>query len=561
VLNTTATGGTGTAGYLARAGSNFAYFYVRGDGTAYIDNATANPLGLATNGLERMRIDSAGNVGVNCTPSPWASSWRAIDITTGGGALFGSLAISGITNNAYLDNGVDWRYKSSFGAAQIYMNSSGVTTFYNAAAGTAGNVISFVESMTITAAGSVGIGTSSVNSKLLVTYANPVTVPAAGAGGHCTAFGTVGYGLATGALTNGNAYLQATRWDALATNYELLLQPNGGSVGIGTSSPATKLEVSTNTGTETFKITQTDATGGTTARMRLSHGSGTQAVFEVGSGYGALGLTTSGPLAFNTNNTERMRISGAGDVGIGTSTPQAKVEVNGDLDGVYNANVLVTSTANTAKLAFNPTGVSSSGVGNVGGGLVFYASGANTERARIDSSGNLLVGTTSSDGYRFKTEGSYPFLSKATGGSALTAMSVWNNDTAGDNIFIVFSTETGGTTRGSITYNRAGGLVAYNTTSDYRAKDIIGPVENSGTTIDALKVHTGKMRDATIERPMLVAHEAQEVVPYAVTGEKDAVKEDGTPDYQQVDHQVLIPLLIAEIQSLRARVAQLEERK
>jgi hypothetical protein len=66
------------------------------------------------------------------------------------------------------------------------------------------------------------------------------------------------------------------------------------------------------------------------------------------------------------------------------------------------------------------------------------------------------------------------------------------------------------------------------------------------------------MKGATIARPMLVAHEAQEVVPYAVTGEKDAVNEDGTDKYQQMDHQVLIPLLIAEIQSLRARVAQLE---
>jgi hypothetical protein len=138
---------------------------------------------------------------------------------------------------------------------------------------------------------------------------------------------------------------------------------------------------------------------------------------------------------------------------------------------------------------------------------------------------------------------------------------VHNKSTTGNNAFVGFGTEASYTTRGSITYNRGAGQVSYNTTSDYRAKNIFGPVENSGTTIDALKVHTGKMHDATIERPMLVAHEAQEVVPYAVAGEKDAVNEDGTPDYQQVDHQVLIPLLIAEIQSLRARVAQLEERK
>ena len=66
------------------------------------------------------------------------------------------------------------------------------------------------------------------------------------------------------------------------------------------------------------------------------------------------------------------------------------------------------------------------------------------------------------------------------------------------------------------------------------------------------------MNGATVERPMLVAHEAQEVAPYCVTGEKDAVNDDGKPIYQQMDHQALVPLLIAEIQQLRARVAALE---
>jgi hypothetical protein len=135
---------------------------------------------------------------------------------------------------------------------------------------------------------------------------------------------------------------------------------------------------------------------------------------------------------------------------------------------------------------------------------------------------------------------------------------LWNKATSGDNAFVEFATEGTYTGRGSITYNRAGGLVAYNTTSDYRAKDIIGPVANPGATIDALKVYSGKMKGATVERPMLVAHEAQAVTPYAVTGEKDAVNDSGDPIFQQMDVSSLVPLLIAEIQSLRQRVAQLE---
>jgi hypothetical protein len=57
---------------------------------------------------------------------------------------------------------------------------------------------------------------------------------------------------------------------------------------------------------------------------------------------------------------------------------------------------------------------------------------------------------------------------------------------------------------------------------------------------------------------MMIAHEAQAVVPYAVTGEKDAEDEDGKPIYQSMDHQIFVPLLIAEVQALRSRVALLE---
>jgi len=135
---------------------------------------------------------------------------------------------------------------------------------------------------------------------------------------------------------------------------------------------------------------------------------------------------------------------------------------------------------------------------------------------------------------------------------------VWNQATTGDNAFWYFDTEASPTIRGSITYNRAGGSTAYNTTSDYRSKDVYGPVENSGAQLDALKVYRGKMHGATIERPVMLAHELADVAKYAVNGEKDAVNEDGSPRYQQVDYSMMVPLLIAEIQSLRARVAALE---
>jgi len=186
-----------------------------------------------------------------------------------------------------------------------------------------------------------------------------------------------------------------------------------------------------------------------------------------------------------------------------------------------------------------------------------------TQAMTLDATGNLLVGATTAlaSGSTFQNLGINRQVLTLKGDTAVSYTSgIWNASTTGDALFQYFATETSLTVRGGISYNRAGGLVAYNTTSDYRAKDIIGPVSNSGSLIDSLKVYVGKMKGATIERPMLIAHEAQEVAPYAVTGLKDEVDADGKDKYQQMDVSSFVPLLIAEIQSLRARVQTLEAR-
>lgn len=142
--------------------------------------------------------------------------------------------------------------------------------------------------------------------------------------------------------------------------------------------------------------------------------------------------------------------------------------------------------------------------------------------------------------------------------SAQAALVLSNNASSGNNVMSTFLTD-GGVQRGSISYNRGGGLIAYNTTSDYRAKHDLGPVEDAGDLIDALRPFMGRMIGAEDSRPMFMAHEVAEAgAPWCVTGDKDAVDADGKLIFQQLDMTPLIPVLIAEIQSLRARLSALE---
>jgi len=271
---------------------------------------------------------------------------------------------------------------------------------------------------------------------------------------------------------------------------------------------------------------------------------------------GTGGNTITGANAF----VQAMTLDASGNLGIGTTSPSTRLHVAGSSPVL----VIDQSAGTTATLSYrNGNSEYASVFGNSSNGELRHTSGPSVafggfhtfytdtaERARITSGGQFQINTAAT-GYAGALH-----VQQAT--SASEVFSCWNSATTGDNVFIWFGTETGGSTRGTITYNRAGGLVAYNTTSDYRAKDIDGPLVDAGDTIDALKVYVGTMKGATVARPMLIAHEAQEVAPYAVTGEKDAVNENGDPIYQQMDHQSLVPLLIAEVQSLRKRIAALE---
>jgi len=179
-------------------------------------------------------------------------------------------------------------------------------------------------------------------------------------------------------------------------------------------------------------------------------------------------------------------------------------------------------------------------------GLIFSKSGG-SEAARIDSSGNLLVGTTSTG---LKTARSMGFQ---VSGGCVQYISHSTSDASGDS-YVEFGYN--GTKIGSITQNGTT-AVLYNTTSDYRLKTVIGSVTGAGERIDALEpVEYEWNSDGSRTRGFL-AHKFQEVYAGSVSGTKDAVDADGNPLYQsmQAGSSEVIADLVAEIQSLRQRLA------
>jgi hypothetical protein len=336
----------------------------------------------------------------------------------------------------------------------------------------------------------------------------------------------------TSGITNDSGYTGDGVSFADSTPANTLVTTSGGNVGIGTSSPADFMPFGYGPTVETrggyggtFLVSNSD----NTLLTAFSNNNTEDA--------GYLKTITNHSLAFGTNDVERMRIDSSGNVGIGTSSPSSVISGTATVLQVQNGNLAALALNNSTAKKFS---ISS----QVSSSLVFYDETASAERARIDSSGNLYLGITTtpgaSAGMLFEKSGT---INVSRGITTNANVAEWRNPNG-----VV----------GTISTN--GSSTAYNTSSDYRLKNTIAPMTGALAKVAALKPCTYKWNADGSDGEGFIAHELQEVVPDAVTGEKDAVNEDGSIKPQGIDTSFLVATLTAAIQEQQAIITALTAR-
>jgi hypothetical protein len=290
---------------------------------------------------------------------------------------------------------------------------------------------------------------------------------------------------------------------------------SSGNVGIGTASPAVFLDINS---------------GNSSPVIGLTSSAAFQIPFQLAANIP--GVSNSGfSIVDKTANSNRLVINASGNVGIGTSSPSEKLQVEG------------TVSATGFKIGGNGTDINSTFLG-ASSLIAFKCNG--TERMRIDSSGNLLVGTTSA--------GTPPAGGVAIVPSSDSVIRVGHaNGTPSGYLYMQFSYNAGAT--GSISQNGIS-QVLFNTSSDARLKDITGEARGLEVINKLNPVAYNWKADGQADEG-LIAQEVLDIVPNAVSGSEE--------DMYQMDYSKLVVHLVAGmkeqqtiIESLEARITALE---
>lgn len=311
-----------------------------------------------------------------------------------------------------------------------------------------------------------------------------------------------------------------------------------GNVGIGTTNPTSyasnTLQVN-GASSASIKITNTVSGIGNADGLDLYQDSTDSYLWN----------RTNGMMTFGTNNVERMRITSGGNIilnngsssgGNSTSTP-LNLRFNNDFSNGYtDASLklyLFNSGSTIQGFASGPAyDLQYHSSGSTSGRHAFYV--ANNEIMRINSS-NVLIGTTSGTG----------------------ALEVWSDGSSRDILHLkttyastgsrlIGFINSSGSEIGSVIQN-GGSSVAFNTSSDYRLKEDFKTYKGL-ELVNKIKTYDFAWKSDSTRMYGVKAHELQAVLPYMVSGEKDAVDKDGKMITQSVDYSKLTPILVKAIQ-------------
>jgi hypothetical protein len=584
-------GAATTTAQFTSTGSSVFLGMTNSGSTAFIGAESSGAFVVQTPGSgfsTKMLIDSAGNVGIG-TSSPQA----LLDVVGSGAPtranVFAMARIAGgnsVANDLQLYGPNTSQVRINFGDPESE-NVGDIS--YNHSSNSMRFVTNASERLRIDSAGNVGIGTSSPSERLTVSGAISSTSNAAdfnqpkatfdyaSGAGRIAAHISTGSSLQFFTNPNGGSVAERMRIDS------------AGNVGIGTTPSAWSAqaraiqlgnftafyqnasglpEITFNSfqntsNVDTYRISANQAT-----KYQLS---------DVHRWLTAVSGTAGDPITYS----ERMRITNAGDVGIGTSSPAAKLHVSYSA-AAYSSLVDFRNT-DTGTGGFSVATFAQSASGSATGIIGTGASAASntafqntfgvgtqsnhaftmltndTERMRIDSAGRIGVNRTPDSSIRFFVEASESHAGGFTNNQTVTAAAtlfVRNNGTSGTRGLLEFRNSANNQV-GNISHN--GTSTTYSTSSDYRLKENVESLTNATDRLMQLPVYRFNFianPDLTVDG--FLAHEAQEVVPEAVTGEKDAVDKDGNPQYQGIDQSKIVPLLTAALQEALKRIEALE---
>jgi hypothetical protein len=360
--------------------------------------------------------------------------------------------------------------------------------------------------------------------------------------------------------TTGNTILGDASTDTLNVGNGNLVTDASGNVGVGVTPSAWNASykalelvgswasLSSNDGYGTAHLASNCYATSTTAWAYKSASSYRATRYQSGiDGIHAWFNSAAGTAGNAITFTQAMTLDASGRLGIGQTSPISFIDVYGN--GAYTYARFYRSdeagyggrvgNGNTLLGAAGTRSLGLDGFSSINFGI------AGSQVAVIDSSGNLLVGTTTALGLvtvARSTASSYNYASNAISNQP-DHMGFFN----------------GGTNTGSIQRNGGSG-VSYVTTSDYRLKENIAPMTGALTKVAQLKPVTYTWKLDGSEGQGFIAHELAEVVPDCVAGDKDAVNEDGSIKPQGIDTSFLVATLTAAIQEQQALITTLTAR-